>query len=60
MCAGDMGGYMGLLIGASIVTICELLDFIVHTVLLRHRGSAADRAAGRKKGVANGREEVAM
>ena len=25
---GDIGGFMGLLLGASIMTVCELLDYL--------------------------------
>ena len=28
----EVGGFMGLLLGASILTVCELLDYIVLTV----------------------------
>lgn len=27
---GEMGGFMGLLLGGSVLTLCEILDFIVH------------------------------
>ena len=30
--SGSIGGYMGLLIGASLITLFEFLDFIVVTV----------------------------
>ena len=30
-----MGGYMGLLLGASVLTICELIDFVINNVALR-------------------------
>jgi hypothetical protein len=26
---GEVGGFMGLLLGASVITICETLDFLV-------------------------------
>ena len=38
---GDMGGYLGLLIGASVVTIFEVLDLIIDT--------AINKLFGRKK-----------
>lgn len=28
----EVGGFMGLLLGASILTVCELLDYIVLTI----------------------------
>ena len=28
--SGDMGGMMGLLLGASVMTVCEFLDLIVY------------------------------
>ena len=32
---GDMGGYLGLLIGASVMTICEVLDLIIYNILVK-------------------------
>ena len=34
--AGDMGSYMGLLIGASIVTVFELLDLLIYTFCTKY------------------------
>ena len=34
---GDLGGYMGLLIGASVVTVCEFLDFIIYNIMKKKR-----------------------
>ena len=28
----EVGGFMGLLLGASVLTVCELLDYIVLTI----------------------------
>ncbi len=28
--SGDIGGYLGLLLGASVLTLCEVLDTVVH------------------------------
>lgn len=33
MTAGDVGGIMGLLLGGSVLTIFELLDFVVFQLL---------------------------
>ena len=32
---GDIGGYMGLLIGASAMTLCELLDLIIYNLAVK-------------------------
>ena len=32
---GDMGGYMGLLLGASVITLIEVLDLIIYNAILR-------------------------
>jgi len=29
VCAGDVGGFMGLLLGGSVLTVFELIDLIV-------------------------------
>ena len=31
--SGDMGGYMGLLLGGSAITVCELLDLFVYNLV---------------------------
>ena len=31
----EVGGFMGLLLGASVLTVCELVDYIVLTVTSR-------------------------
>ena len=28
-CLGDVGGFMGLLLGGSVLTVCELLDLLI-------------------------------
>ena len=43
--AGEVGGFMGLLVGASVLTLCELLDLIIYNLFLkcrdyRHRNRA--------------------
>ena len=32
---GEIGGYMGLLIGASWLTLCEILDLIVYNLIMK-------------------------
>ena len=34
-CLGDIGGYMGLLIGGSAITLFELLDLIVYNMVIK-------------------------
>ena len=36
--AGDIGGYMGLLIGASAITLFELLDLIFYNICIKCSG----------------------
>ena len=40
--AGDMGGYLGLLIGASIITLCEILDLIFYNIAVKLLGKKKD------------------
>ena len=35
MLLGDVGGYMGLLLGASVVTVFELLDVLIYGFILK-------------------------
>ena len=32
---GEVGGFLGLLLGASVITLCELLDYILLKVVAR-------------------------
>jgi uncharacterized membrane protein len=34
---GEVGGYMGLLIGASIITLVELIDLVIYNLIVTHR-----------------------
>ena len=48
---GDIGGYMGLFIGGSAITICELLDLVILNSILKyiwHRKSTRQVSASRK------------
>ena len=36
----EVGGFMGLLLGASVLTVCELVDYIVLTVTSRFVSSS--------------------
>lgn len=35
----EIGGFLGLLLGASLLTVCELLDFLVMTLLAKIKAS---------------------
>ncbi len=39
---GELGGYMGLLIGASVLTLCEFVDLILYEIFFRGFGSDKD------------------
>ena len=32
---GDVSGYLGLLIGASVITLCEILDLVFYNVVVK-------------------------
>ena len=43
--SGEMGGYMGLLLGASVLTLCEILDLLLYNLFVKcmdhtHRSKA--------------------
>ena len=38
MLLGDLGGYLGLLLGASIVTVCEVVDLIIYNIAKSYLG----------------------
>ena len=43
--AGELGGYLGLLLGASVVTVFELLDFVIYNSARRcDRSKAAAKS----------------
>ena len=35
--SGDMGGFMGLFLGASVLTLCELFDFLIYNCVRKLR-----------------------
>ena len=37
--SGEVGGYMGLLVGASVLTVCELLDLFIYNCFIKVRCS---------------------
>ena len=45
--SGEIGGYMGLLIGASCLTLCEVLDLLIYNMMLKlaeaHRRTTAPK-----------------
>ena len=34
--SGDVGGYLGLLIGASIITLFEVLDLVLYNIIVKY------------------------
>lgn len=40
---GDLGGYLGLLLGASLLTFVELLDLIFHNVAKKYSRETSDQ-----------------
>jgi len=38
--AGDIGGYLGLLIGGSVLSVIEVLDLVFYNALLKFIGQA--------------------
>ena len=32
---GELGGYLGLLLGGSVITVCELMDLILYNAAIR-------------------------
>jgi len=38
--AGDIGGYLGLLIGGSALTVIEVVDLVLYNALLKFIGKA--------------------
>ena len=49
---GDLGSYMGLLLGASVITLVELLDLILYNCFLRCRRKRKNACANQKSNVA--------
>ncbi len=40
---GEVGGFLGLLLGASVLTVCEILDFVVVSVIGACRKTGENR-----------------
>ncbi len=34
----EVGGFMGLLLGASVLTVCEMVDFVIVSIVHRMSG----------------------
>ena len=49
--AGEMGGYLGLLLGASWLTLCEVLDLFVYNVALRCVGDGKRKKISPARGI---------
>ena len=42
---GEIGGFLGLLLGASIITVCEMVDFILLTFMTKWHPNSAHSAS---------------
>ena len=49
--AGDLGGFMGLLLGASVLTLCELFDFLIYNCFrkIRNRRRVSSESMAEEK-----------
>ena len=50
---GDLGGNMGLLVGASSITVAELLDLIIYNAVLKLLKRKKERRAGQTSTTGN-------
>ena len=41
--SGDVGGYMGLLLGASVLTICEIIDLFLYNAFRKFLHSEKEK-----------------
>ena len=41
---GDVGGYMGLLLGASIMSLVEIIDYIFLAIMHKMRGRSKEKS----------------
>ena len=46
---GDFGGYMGLFLGGSAVSLLEIVDWLCHKAALRRRAKRRRRSAKREQ-----------
>ena len=59
-CLGDVGGYMGLFVGGSAITICELLDLVILNSILKYishkKSKTKVSCISEEKGAKDGKE----
>ena len=55
--SGEIGGYMGLLLGGSVITIVEILDLFIYNIFSRPGGSVP---AGNQSAPVGGERLIAL
>ena len=53
----EIGGMMGLLLGASVLTICEFIDYVAMVAYRRHQKQLVARKSLRREKSINGNDQ---